>query len=93
MKLEETPPLRMPFVMAGHASSACFPFPNLLGVSDVPPAKSFGLIEILRRHALEVLFRPVALRVIHQKRYRDCDQNQSQHAQGVPVVDRLEQVI
>ena len=23
-----------------------------------------------------------------QKRHRDCDQNQSQHAQGVPVVDR-----
>jgi hypothetical protein len=28
-----------------------------------------------------------------QKRHRDCDQNQSQHAQGVPVVDRLEQVM
>jgi hypothetical protein len=28
-----------------------------------------------------------------QKCYRDRDQNQSQHAQGVPMVDRFEQVI
>src|SRR5450755_2068728 len=28
-----------------------------------------------------------------QKRHRDCDQNQSQHAQGGPGFDRLEQVI